>query len=149
MEEEANNGTELFRVKPNADLPSHDREAEVTKFLDAVFPVVANNRNAVAALVPWLCDVLLSQESLKAYSSDLNQFARRMQRQDVGALDVNADHIKLYKASLVQSKARPGSIARKLTVLRGTYQQLAIKELVRWEVAHDIFLVGRIRHTGG
>lgn len=138
MKKGANNVIELFPTKQNADLPSNDREVEVAKFLDAVFPAITKERNAVAALVPWLCDVLLSQESLKAYSSDLKQFAERMQRQGISALDVNSDHIKLYKASLVQAKVRPGSIARKLTVLRGTYQQLAKKGLVSWEVAQEI-----------
>lgn len=138
MEQESNNVLKLFPTNRNTDLPSNDREAEVTKFLDAVFPAVNNEKNAVAALVPWLCDVLLSQESLKAYSSDLKQFAKRMERHGVSALDVTSDHIKLYKASLVQAKVRPGSIARKLAVLRGTYQQLAKKGLIGWEVAQDI-----------
>lgn len=141
MKKESSNVIELFPSKQSAVLPSKDREAEVAKFLDAVFPAVTNGNKAVAALVPWLCDVLLSQESLRAYSSDLKQFAERMERQGVSAIDVTSDHIKLYKASLVQAQVRPGSIARKLTVLRGTYQQLAKKGLVSWEVAQDIAAV--------
>lgn len=141
MKEETNTLIELFPIKQNTFLPSEDRQVEVAKFLDAVFPAIANQQNTVAALVPWLCDVLSSQESLKAYRSDLKQFADRMERQGISALDITFDHIKFYKASLVQAKMRPGSIARKLTVLRGAYHQLAKKGLVSWEVAQGIAAV--------
>ena len=35
------------------------------------------------ALVPWLCDALLSHHSVKAYGRDLMDFLREMQAQGV------------------------------------------------------------------
>ena len=64
-----------------------------------------------------------------------------MERLGVKALEVTSDHVKIYKASLLKAGVRPGTIARKLTVLRGTYQQLAKKGLVSWETAQNIAAV--------
>src|SRR5271165_5836835 len=46
------------------------------------------------ALVPWICDVLLSNHSVKAYGRDLTDFVRHMQAQGVDPLNVTADHVK-------------------------------------------------------
>src|SRR5947209_6508272 len=48
------------------------------------------------ALVPWICDALLSNHSVKAYGRDSRDFVRHMQAQGVTPLDVTADHVKLY-----------------------------------------------------
>src|SRR3954454_22384794 len=48
------------------------------------------------ALVPWICDALLSNHSVKAYGRDLMDFLRHMQAQGVTPLEVTADHVKLY-----------------------------------------------------
>ena len=53
--------------------------------------------SATAALVPWICDVLLSNHSVKAYGRDLMDFVRHMQAQGVDPLKVTADHVKCYK----------------------------------------------------
>ena len=47
--------------------------------------------------VPWICDALLSNHSVKAYGRDLMDFLRHMQAQGVTPLEVTADHVKLYK----------------------------------------------------
>ena len=48
------------------------------------------------ALVPWICDALLSNHSVKAYGRDLMDFLRHMQAQGVSPLEVTADHVKVY-----------------------------------------------------
>jgi site-specific recombinase XerD len=61
-----------------------------------------------------------------------------MEAEGVGPLQVTADHVKLYKRALLEAGLSKGTVARKLSVIRGTYQQLAAKGLVAWEVAQDI-----------
>ncbi len=126
---------------------------ESTDFLDGDTPaatkVQAFLANALAAsgqdapttagaLVPWICDVLLSNHSVKAYGRDLADFLRHMQAQGVDPLQVTADHAKLYKRALLEAGLKPATVARRLSVLRGTYKQLAAKGLVAWETAQDI-----------
>ena len=48
-----------------------------------------------AALVPWICDALLSNHSVKAYGRDFMDFVRHMQAQSVTPLEVTADHVKI------------------------------------------------------
>src|SRR3954454_4316193 len=90
------------------------------------------------ALVPWICDALLSNHSMKAYGRDLMDFLRHMQAQGVTPLEVTADHVKLYKRALLEAGRTPATVARRLSVLRGTYKQLAAKGLISWETAQDI-----------
>ena len=56
-------------------------------------------------------------------------------------LQVTADHVKLYKRALLEAGLKSATVARRLSVLRGTYQQLAAKGLVAWETAQDIAAV--------
>jgi site-specific recombinase XerD len=95
----------------------------------------------VAALVPWICDALLSNHSVKAYSRDLMHFIRHMHAEGIRPLHVTADHVKLYKRALLEADMKPATVARRLSVLRGTYKQLAAKGLVSWETAQDIAAV--------
>ncbi len=90
------------------------------------------------ALVPWICDALLSNHSVKAYGRDLMDFLRHMQAQGVMPLEVTADHVKLYKRALLEAGRTSATVARRLSVLRGTYKQLAAKGLTSWETAQDI-----------
>src|SRR3954447_4807266 len=90
------------------------------------------------ALVPWICDALLSNHSVKAYGRDLMDFLRHMQAQGVDPLHVTADHVKVYKRALLEAGKTSATVARRLSVLRGTYEQLAAKGLVSWEIAQDI-----------
>ena len=53
-------------------------------------------------------------------------------------LQVTADHVKCYKRALLEAGMKSATVARRLSVLRGTYQQLAAKGLVSWETAQDI-----------
>jgi site-specific recombinase XerD len=96
---------------------------------------------AAAALVPWICDALLSNHSVKAYGRDFLDFVRHMQAQGVAPLEVTADHVKLYKRALLEAGRTSATVARRLSVLRGAYQQLAAKGLISWETAQDIAAV--------
>ncbi len=94
-----------------------------------------------AALVPWICDALPSNHSVKAYHRDLTEFFRQIQAQGVAPLIVTADHVKFYKRALHEAGMTTATIARRLSVLRGAYQQLAAKGLISWESAQDIAAV--------
>lgn len=118
-----------------AEIPS---ASKVEAFLAQAMAASSDRDSAAHALVPWMCDVLQSKHSFKAYGRDLVDFVRRMGVQGVDALQVTADHVKLYKRALLEAGLSKATVARRLSVIRGTYQQLAAKGLVAWEVAQGI-----------
>jgi len=76
---------------------------KVEAFLARALETVGGDADITAgALVPWICDALLSNHSVKAYGRDLMDFLRHMQAQGVAPLAVTADHVKLYKRALLQ-----------------------------------------------
>jgi Phage integrase, N-terminal SAM-like domain len=112
---------------------------KVTDFLAHALEATGGNAQAItAALVPWVCDALQSNHSVKAYHRDLTDFFRHMQAQGVAPLDVTADHVKLYKRALHEAGMTTATVARRLSVLREAYEQLAAKGLIAWETAQDI-----------
>src|SRR3954463_16642559 len=113
--------------------------ARVEAFLANALAATGGDAPTTAgALVPWICDALLSNHSVKAYGRDLMDFLRHMQAQGVTPLAVTADHVKMYKRALLEAGRTSATVARRLSVLRGTYKQLAAKGLVSWEIAQDI-----------
>jgi site-specific recombinase XerD len=113
--------------------------SKVEAFLSQALAASGSDAPAtVGALVPWICDALLSNHSVKAYGRDLADFVRHMQAQGVDPLAVTADHVKLYKRALLEAGLKPATVARRLSVLRGTYTQLAAKGLISWVTAQDI-----------
>ena len=119
------------------DAPAADKvEAFLANALEA-----SGSASVAAALVPWICDALLSNHSVKAYGRDFMDFVRRMQAQGVTPLEVTADHVKLYKRALLEDGMTSATVARRLSVLRGAYEQLAAKGLISWEIAQDIAAV--------
>jgi site-specific recombinase XerD len=123
----------------DGDAPAADKvQAFLTRALEATGSAADQ---AAAALVPWICDALLSNHSVKAYGRDLMDFIRHMQAQGVTPLAVTADHVKLYKRALHEAGLTTATIARRLSVLRGAYEQLAAKGLIAWETAQDIAAV--------
>ena len=68
-------------------------------------------------------------------------FVRHMQAQGVDPLHVTADHVKMYKRAFLGAGLKSATVARRLSVLRGTYHQLAAKGLILWETAQDIAAV--------
>ena len=64
------------------DAPVADKvEAFLANALEA-----SGSASVAAALVPWICDSLLSNHSVKAYGRDFMDFVRRMQAQGVTPL---------------------------------------------------------------
>ena len=117
-------------------------EEKVSAFLARVIPAAEEASGSVAgALVAWVCDVLLSEHSVRAYGRDLAHFAQHMRELGVDALSVTADHVKLYKAALLKAGITPATIARRLSVLRGAYRQFAEKGLIEWETTQNISAV--------
>lgn len=116
-------------------------EEKVSAFLARILPAAEANVSAPdarTALIPWVCDTLLSEHSVVGYGRDLAHFVRHLGALGVEPLSVTADHVRVYKAALHQAGMRPTTIARRLSVLRGAYRQFAIKGLIPWEVAQDI-----------
>ena len=74
----------------------------------------------VGALVPWVCDRLPSENSRKAYARDLRDFVAHMQLHGIDPTAVTGDDVRMYKEALRQSGQASASIARKLSVIRGT-----------------------------
>src|SRR3954471_12835771 len=116
--------------------------ARVEAFLANALAATGGDAPTTAgALVPWICDALLSNHSVKGYGRDLMDFLRHMQAQGVDPLEVTADHVKVYKRALLEAGKTSATVARRLSVLRGTYEQLAAKGLISWETAQDIAAV--------
>jgi len=116
-------------------------EMKVAAFLAGVIPAANTAKTGptpASALVPWICDVLLSDHSIKGYGRDLAHFFRHMRELCVDPLSATADHVRIYKGALVKAGMRPTTVARRLSVLRGVYRQFAIKGLVSWDTAQDI-----------
>ena len=64
--------------------------------------------------MPWISDVLLSDDSVKAYGRDIRDFVGYMSQLGVHPLHVTADHVKLYGSSeeLVGKNGRFGHQGR-------------------------------------
>jgi site-specific recombinase XerD len=92
----------------------------------------------VAALLPWVWDRLPSPHSRSAYARDLVAFVTHMRKQGIEPLKVNGDHLRMYKAALLTAGKTPTTIARVLSVLRGTYQQFGKRGLIEWDRVRDI-----------
>jgi integrase/recombinase XerD len=120
------------------DVPAADK---VAAFLANALEASDGSATVAGALVPWICDALLSNHSVKAYGRDFMDFVRHMQAQGVTPLEVTADHVKIYKRGLLEAGMTSATVARRLSVLRGAYQQLAAKGLISWETAQDIAAV--------
>ena len=121
------------------DAPAADK---VATFLTGALEATGDaGGTAAGALIPWICDALQSNHSIKAYGLDLTDFLRHMQAQGIPALGVTADHVKLYKRALLEAGMTSATVARRLSVLRGAYEQFAVKGLVPWETVQDIAAV--------
>ena len=58
------------------DAPAADK---VQAFLARALEAAGGSQDTAAALVPWICDALLSNHSVKAYGRDFMDFVRHMQ----------------------------------------------------------------------
>lgn len=145
--------------QPEAQLPALQRQAplvpEASDFLDGDAPAAEKVASFLAqalearnggsetagALVPWICDALQSNHSVKAYGRDLMDFFRHMQGLGISPVNITADHVRFYKRALMEAGMTSATVARRLSVLRGAYEQFAAKGLVSWETAQDIAAV--------
>src|SRR3954453_3456568 len=91
-------------------------EAFLARALDAAGPEAPAT---AGALVPWICDALLSGHSVKAYGRDLAAFTPQVQAQGVDPRPVSADHVKFYKRALLEAGLKSAPVARRLSVVRG------------------------------
>lgn len=114
-----------------------DNSGEVEAALGRLFRQ-AQADDAAAALLPWICDALPSPRSRQAYHDDLRAFVAHMAGIGVHPYNVTGDHVRIYKESLVLADRKPATIARALSVIRGTYEQFGKKGLVPWNVVGDI-----------
>jgi integrase/recombinase XerD len=93
---------------------------------------------SAAAIIPWFCDALPSAKSRKDYYADISAFFRAMHLQGIHPYQVTGDHVAMYKEALLEQGQKSSSVARALSVLRGTYEQFGKKNLVPWERVGDI-----------
>ena len=130
----------LSLVPERSDFFEGDASAadKVQAFLANALEASDGAATVAGALVPWICDALLSNHSVKAYGRDFMDYVRRMQAQGVTPLDVTADHVKLYKRGLLEAGMSSATVARRLSVLRGAHEQLAAEGLISRETAQDI-----------
>lgn len=130
------NSPALSLVPADLDLTT---DQKVSEFLSRLLPATRTDRATPAtAILPWVCDRLPSSHSRAAYARDLAAFVRDMQRQGVDPLHVTGDELRLYKAALLASGKSRTTVARVLSVLRGTYEQFGKKGLIPWERVRDI-----------
>lgn len=124
-----------YRSPPSArQLASpHDVRSVLTALLAA-----CHANGAASALIPWFCDALPSPKSRRDYVRDLSSFVSHVRELGVHPFAVTGDHVRLYKEALLQAGRRPASVARALSVIRGTYEQLGNKGLVAWNHVGDI-----------
>lgn len=122
-------------VPVNLDLASDD---EVAEFLRQILPATRGAKSAAAAILPWVFDRLPSEHSRRAYSRDLAAFVRHMEAQGIDPLQVTGDDVRMYREALKQPGKSRTTIARVLSVLRGTYEQLGKKGLMPWDQVRDI-----------
>lgn len=119
-----------------ADLTTDEK---VAAFLSRLLPVTKGGKHGPgSALLPWVCDRLPSPHSRRAYASDLATFVFHMRERGIDPLAVTGDDLRLYKAALLAAGQTTATVARALSVLRGTYQQFGKRGLIPWERVRDI-----------
>ena len=123
-------------IRAGLDLTS---EEKVAAFLSRLLPLTREgNGDPAAALLPWVCDRLPSPHSRAAYGRDLASFLGHMRERGIDPLAINGDDLRVYKAAMLASGKSETTVARVLSVLRGTYQQFGKRGLLPWERVLDI-----------
>ncbi|QDV43929.1 Tyrosine recombinase XerD [Stieleria neptunia] len=134
MPEDLESGLTPGRIDVPRDLSS---SARVAGFLSELIPAVGHS-DAAAVLVPWFCDVVKSPHSRRAYGRDLAEFVFQMGELGIHPLHVTGDEIRIYKEALRRGGLRKSTIARKLSVLRGVFEQFGKRGYIDWETVGDI-----------
>jgi integrase/recombinase XerD len=131
----------LTNSRPIADPGASDlsTDEKVAAFLRDLLSVTRDERqDPAAALLPWVCDRLPSRHSRRAYASDLAAFVSRIRDRGIEPLQVTGDDLRVYKSALLAAGQATATVARTLSVLRGTYQQFGKRGLIPWEQVRDI-----------
>ena len=113
-------------------------DEKISAFLSTLLSAARGTGNPAAALVPWVCDRLPSTHSRRAYARDLAAFVTQMRDHGVDPLAVTGDHVRVYKGGMLEAGHAPATVARMLSVLRGTYEQFGKRGLMDWETVQDI-----------
>jgi len=118
-------------------------DEKVAAFLSRLLPVTKEGKHgAIAALLPWICDRLPSPHSRRAYASDLATFVAHMRHRRIDLLQVTGDDLRIYKAALLAAGQTTATVARTLSVLRGTFQQFG-----NWHNLRNQSTLGDIPNT--
>lgn len=127
----ASSKTELIVPKP---LTSRET---VSQFLSKLIPTT-RDKNPAAALVPWICERLPSEQSRKTYASVIRDFVLHMKDCGLNPLTATGDDIRIFREALRQAGMQPATIAKQLSIIRGVYRQFGKRGLVDWETVQDI-----------
>jgi hypothetical protein len=80
----------------------------VEAFLTRAMAATGRDTNkTTATLVPWICETLTLEHSLKACRRDFAEFIRQVKAQGITPLTLTADHVKLYTRDLLESSLSP------------------------------------------
>ena len=109
----------------------------VSRFLSKLIPTT-QEKNPAAALVPWICERLPSEQSRKTYASVIRDFVLHMKDCGLDPLSVGGDDVRIFREALRQADMQPATIAKHLSVIRGVYRQFGKRGLVDWETVQDI-----------
>jgi integrase/recombinase XerC/integrase/recombinase XerD len=109
----------------------------VSQFLSKLIPTT-RDKNPTAALVPWICERLPSEQSRKTYASVIRDFVLHMNDCGLDPLSVRGDDVRIFREALRQAGMQPATIAKHLSVLRGMYRQFGKRGLIDWGTVQDI-----------
>ena len=109
----------------------------VSQFLSKLLPTT-KQQNPAAALVPWICERLPSEQSRQTYASVIRDFLLHLKDCGHTLLSISGDDIRIFREALRQAGMQPATIAKQLSVIRGMYRQFGKRGLMNWETVQDI-----------
>jgi site-specific recombinase XerD len=109
----------------------------ISQFLSKLIPTT-QDKNPAAALVPWICERLPSEQSRKTYAGVIRDFVLHMNDCELDPLSVGGDDVRVFREALRQAGMQPATIAKQLSVIRGMYRQFGKRGLVDWTTVQDI-----------
>src|SRR5579864_2173911 len=80
----------------------------------------------------------LSPLTVRAYGSDLRQFAQFLDRDGRGLLEARREHVRVFLSRLFSHDVRDRSVARKLSALRHFYKYLVLDRLTTGDPTLEI-----------
>jgi len=132
--------TKSLAASSNSELivpESLTHRENVSAFLSKLIPTT-QEKNPAAALVPWICERLPSEQSRQTYASVIRDFVLHMNDCGKDPLSVSGDDVRIFREALRQAGMKPATIAKQLSVIRGVYRQFGKRGLVDWAIVQDI-----------